>query len=187
VLSGYRLVPGLAPGAVSTGAVSLLVSTSTPPGTYVLLVCADDPTAVVEASETNNCRASLTSVQIGRPDLTVSTLSDPPRTAIAGGNFLVTDTVQNQTPFPAGASRVQYYLSLDGAKNTGDKLLVGNRSVPMLGAKGTNGGSVSVTIPIGTAAGRYFLLACADDIAQVIESNETNNCRASIGTVALGP
>jgi hypothetical protein len=39
------------------------------------------------------------------------------------------------------------------------------------------------------ALGSYFLLACADDVFQVIEANESNNCRASAGrvTVTAGP
>jgi hypothetical protein len=48
---------------------------------------------------------------------------------------------------------------------------------------------MSVTIPPGTTPGSYFLLACADDAGQVIESAETNNCRASTGqvTMTVGP
>jgi hypothetical protein len=38
------------------------------------------------------------------------------------------------------------------------------------------------------AAGTYFLLACADNVAPVIpESNEQNNCRASAETIVVGP
>ena len=37
----------------------------------------------------------------------------------------------------------------------------------------------TVTIPVDSAAGSYFLLACADDLHVVPEGNETNNCLAA--------
>ena len=42
-----------------------------------------------------------------------------------------------------------------------------------------------MTIPAGTLAGVYRLLACADDVAVVGETDETNNCRASTGSVQV--
>ena len=42
-----------------------------------------------------------------------------------------------------------------------------------------------MTVPAGTAANTYFLLACADDTGTVGESNEGNNCRASTTTVQV--
>jgi hypothetical protein len=41
------------------------------------------------------------------------------------------------------------------------------------------------TIPASTPAGSYHLLACADDLGAVSESNETNNCIASAGMVQV--
>ena len=35
--------------------------------------------------------------------------------------------------------------------------------------------SVTVTIPVTTAVGAYYLLACADDLGAIPESNESNN------------
>ena len=57
--------------------------------------------------------------------------------------------------------------------------------MPQLGAGATSRGTVTVTIPAGTPAGTYRLLACADDRRVVAESNETNNCRASTTTVKV--
>jgi subtilase family serine protease len=128
-------------------------------------------------------------VQVGRPDLVSTAVSDPPGIKVRGASFSVTDTVENQSAFNAGASRVQYYLSLDGAKNVGDRLLSGFRVVTGVAAGAVSTGTMSVTIPSNTAAASYFLLACADDAVQVIESSETNNCMASTGkvTVTIGP
>ena len=101
----------------------------------------------------------------------------------------MTDTIENQSAFNAGASRVQYYLSLDEARNAGDRLLTGFRTVAALAAHTVSTGMKSVTIPPGTTPGSYFLLACADDPGQVIENVETNNCQASDGkvNVTVGP
>src|SRR4030095_542874 len=42
-----------------------------------------------------------------------------------------------------------------------------------------------VSSPAGTAAGAYYLLACADDLGVVAETNESNNCVASVRTTLL--
>jgi subtilase family serine protease len=46
---------------------------------------------------------------------------------------------------------------------------------------------VNVMIPSATPPGAYYLLACADDMEAVAESNETNNCIASSSTVQVNP
>jgi hypothetical protein len=63
-LDKRRQVPALAAGAASTGSVSVIVPSGLPRGTYFLLACADQGGAVAEASETNNCRAATTSVNV---------------------------------------------------------------------------------------------------------------------------
>jgi parallel beta-helix repeat protein len=118
-------------------------------------------------------------------NLALTAVSNPPATAVPGTSFSVTDTVQNSSRFAAGLSRTQYYLSLDPLKDSGDKLL-GGRGVPALAPNGLFTGTVSVLIPASTPVGTYFLLACADDIGAVAESDETDNCRASAATVQVG-
>lgn len=193
LLSGFRAVPILAPGMTSPVGipvvVTVVVPNDTPPGSYFLIACADDARQVVESDENNNCRPSTGQVKVGRPDLLSSAVSEPPETKVRGTSFSVTDTVSNPSAFNAGASRVQYYLSVDEVKNAGDRFLTGFRAVAALAANTVSTGTMLVTIPPGTTAGIYFLLACADDAGQVIESVETNNCQASTGqvTVTVGP
>jgi subtilase family serine protease len=154
------------------------------------MACADDARQVVESDENNNCRPSTGKVEVGRPDLVSTAVSNPPAIKVRGTSFSVTDTVENRSSFnTVVASRVQYYLSLDEVKNTGDRLLSGVRPVAPLAAHAVSTGTMSVTIPAGTTPGSYFLLACADDAGQVIESVETSNCLASSGkvTVTVGP
>jgi hypothetical protein len=72
-------------------------------------------------------------------------------------------------------------------KSVGDPLLTGSRAVPVLAAGGSHSGTVTVTIPAATAPNAYFLLACADGPNTVVETDETNNCKASSTTVTVTP
>jgi hypothetical protein len=177
-LLGGRAVPALGANATSTASLQLMVPTSTVLGTYYLLACADDTQLVAETDEAGNCRASTSTVEVGRPDLTISAVGNP-ATAVPGVAFQVSDTVQNQTAFSAGTSRTQYYLSVDPLRNTGDRVLMGLRAVPALPAGEASAGTASVTIPNGTPLATYYFLACADDVRAVTERDETNNCLAS--------
>jgi subtilase family serine protease len=187
LLSGTRSVPILAAGALVVKTVTVTVPSSTPLGTYTLLACADDGLRVTEANETNNCRPSATRVVVGRPDLVETAVSNPPAAAAAGTAFAVTDTARNDGTAPATVSTTRYYLSLDGTKNSGDRLLTGTRAVPSLAPGALSTGTVTVTIPSTTPAAPYFLLACADDLARVVEIGGSNNCRPSATKVVVGP
>ena len=176
-------MPALTPGGDSTATVLVTIPGNTPLGSYFLLACADDTGLLLESDETDNCRASATKVQVGRPDLVVTQIGTRRRPSCSAG-FTVTDTVKNESLFPAGASRVQYYLSLDTVKGTTDRLLSGTR-VPVLIAGATSTGPVNLTVP---SARRRHLLP--DRVrrrrAVVVESDETNNCLASTGRVQVG-
>ena len=187
LLTGSRAVPSLAPGATSSGTVTVTVSAGTASGTYFLLACADDTLVVKETNESNNCKASATQVTVSGPDLLETAVSNPPTTVTPGGTFSVTDTVQNSGSAAAAASTTRYYLSTTTLKS-GARLLTGSRAVPSLAPSATSSGTVTVTVSAGTASGTYFLLACADDTLVVKETNESNNCKASATQVTVsGP
>ncbi|MEO8678869.1 MAG: CARDB domain-containing protein [Vicinamibacterales bacterium] len=184
LLTGGRSVPSLLPGISSAGTATVTVPTNTALGAYFLIACADDTKVVVEANETNNCQASTSVVQVIRPDLMVSAISNPPGSVLPGGRFSATDTTVNQGA-TAAASVTRYYLSIDAAWDAADKLLTGTRSVPSLANTASSTGTVTVTVPAATVAGNYSLLACADDTKLVAESVETNNCKASLAKVLV--
>jgi hypothetical protein len=188
ILTGNRLVPALGAGGFSWGIVSVTVPSSMPLENYYLLACADDTKSVPETDENNNCFASFGRVTVTRPDYFVTSLSDPPASVSPGGNFIVTDTVQNQGIVGSAKSTyMRYYLSLDNLKTTADKLLTGSRVVPALDAGATSTASVTVTIPTTTLTGKeYYLFACADDTKQVVETIELNNCKISASKVFVG-
>jgi hypothetical protein len=188
LLTGTHSVPSLAAGASHTATVNVTVPASTPLDAYFLLVCADDLNAVGEADEGNNCVASAgPSVTVTRPDLVVNAISAPPATVRRGGKFPVTDTTHNPGAVAAGSSRTRYYLSLDGVKSPGDKLLGGSRSVAALAVGASRSGTVTVTVPTATPLDTYIVLACADDLSQRVELDEANNCRPSGTTVTVTP
>ena len=104
-----------------------------------------------------------------------------------GHSFSVTDIVQNLGSVSAAATTTRYYLSLDVFKGAGDILLLGSRSVGILQASGTSTGTVTVTVPAGTAPKTYRLLACTDDTNVVKELNEIDNCTTPNALVTVTP
>jgi len=123
----------------------------------------------------------------GLPDLTETSVTNPPATVLDGSRFSVSDTVQNIGTVTAAASTTRYYLSTTTSKS-GARLLTGSRAAPSLAPSATSSGTVTVTVSAGTAGGTYFLLACADDTLVVPETNESNNCKASATQVTVsGP
>lgn len=178
LLSGKHGVVSLAAGAGATGTVKLTVPSGVTAGSYYLLACADDTAKVTEGNEANNCTSSAGQIQIVLPDLIESTVAEPPAIIDLGASFTISDTVSNQGLALSAASTTRYYLSLDPVRSSTDKL-VASRSVAMIAAGGNGSGSATATIPTNLAAGNYYLIACADDLKKVAESDETNNCSSS--------
>ena len=67
LLSGTRTVTALAPGQSYTGSRTVAVPSTTSPGTYPLLACADDLAVVTELDDTNNCTAAATTIEVQSP------------------------------------------------------------------------------------------------------------------------
>lgn len=69
----------------------------------------------------------------------------------------------------------RFYFSTNTAFDALSDIEIGNRAVPLLAYGASNSGTSSVTIPSGTAAGTYYILARAEADGAVSESNEGNN------------
>jgi len=139
-------------------------------GIWYLIAKADGPDALVETNETNN--SIVRTVQIG-PDFVVTYLSAAP-SVVAGQTLTVTDITRNQGGAPAPATVTQFYLSANGILDASDTPL-DSRTLPALGAGASSTGTTVVTIPATTAAGRWYILAKADDGLAVEEASEANN------------
>jgi subtilase family serine protease/subtilisin family serine protease len=170
VLLGSRAVPALAAGASSTGSATLTIPAGTATGLYYILAKADGADAISEVSESNNVTYAL--MRVG-PDLIVAALTAP-GAAGAGTSITVTDTTRNSGGGTAPASTTRIYLSSNGQLDAGD-IPLASRAVPALAAGASDSAAISVTIPAGTAAGTYFLIASADADNAVVETQETNN------------
>ncbi len=174
---GGRVVPALAPGGTSDGATSVPIPANLVAGTYYLIAMADADNAVAEVSETNNTRYKTLTVG---PDLVVSVLSAP-TTGVAGSTISITDTTTNLGS-ASGASTTKFYLSTNATLSSGD-IFLGSRAIPALALQEANSGSTTITLPAGTVAGSYYIIAQADGDKAVAELVETNNTKARAITI----
>jgi subtilase family serine protease len=179
-LLGSRSVPALSAGASSAGSTSVTIPEGTAAGNWYIVAKADGEEVVAETSETNNTYAWL--IKTG-PDLDITSLSTP-TTASAGQSIVITDTTKNMGGGVAESSVTQFYLSTDSTID-GSDVLLGSRSVQALTAGASSAGSTSVTIPEGTAAGNWYIVAKADGEEVVVETSEINNTYTR--TIGIGP
>ena len=109
-----------------------------------------------------------------RPDLVVSSISNPPDVALPGHSFQIRDRTRNIGRAAAGPTVTRYYLSANG-RRTG----AGHRPVPRLRAGHSSAAAGTVTVAATLKPGVYSLLACADGSGAVRESSERDNCRTA--------
>jgi subtilase family serine protease len=177
-----RPVPALNPGDSNAATTNVTIPSTWPTGTYYVLAVADADNEVPETSNTNNTRSA--SIRIG-PDLSVTALNVPVRAAV-GASISIGDTTSNSGGGPAGASsRTALYLSPNTTWEASDIPLGMPRDIPALGAGAVSSGTTPVTLPASAGPGRWYVIARADDLAQVTETLETNNVR--YGSIDVGP
>jgi len=184
-----RSVAALAGNATSAATTSVLVPVATPPGVYYVCAMADINNTVAETDETNNSLCTATTVIIG-PDLTFTALTGPASgTHVAqGANFTVSDTVKNQGGSVTGASTTNaYHLSTDTTYGNGDDIaFTATRTIGSLAAGASNGPTnTTLTVPVSTPNGTYYVCAMADTINVVTEANETNNTACTATTIIV--
>jgi uncharacterized repeat protein (TIGR01451 family) len=175
---GERGIPALSPKQSDAGSTTLTIPLATPLERHFLIAVADADSAVAETKEKN---AKAKALNVTRPDLVVRALRGP-ASAAAGANIVVEETTRNAAPVPADASTTSYFLSTDAIFDGGDVPL-NSRSVPTLAAKGRSAGATTVTIPLATTPGKYFILAVSDSAGAVTEVNESNNLRSKSITI----
>jgi subtilase family serine protease len=180
VLLATRPTSELAPGATDTAAISVTLPADAPGGARYLIAVADGANAVVETQEVNNStyRSVLVGADLGIASFTV------PATGGAGLELTLTDSTRNSGGGTSPASSTSYWLSSDGTLGAGDVLL-GSRTVPPLAPGAIDTGSLTLTIPAGTATGNWNVFAVADSGSVVPETYENNNSTSR--AVAIGP
>ncbi|HJQ05074.1 MAG TPA: hypothetical protein VJ872_06500 [Nocardioides sp.] len=121
-------------------------------------------------------------------------------TVAEGGTLVVRHRVLNSGTTTAAATTTRFYLSANPTASRAaraastsnprtaptDLLLVGARAVPQVAAGHRTGLlSTTVGVPLGTAPGRYRVLACSDDRGVVRERSETDNCAPSATSLTV--
>jgi hypothetical protein len=167
-------------------------------GTKYIRVCADNNASftgtVSEGTEgeANNCGA-WTPVTVSTAsfiDLTTSNTS--PGAAIVGVSQTYTATITNGGNIATGTSAFPYFFQVStGPNGTGILYTIASDTTAALAAGASRAVSFSSA---ATAAGTYYLRACADkadaaSVGTIAESDENNNCSPSwsIITVSSSP
>jgi hypothetical protein len=167
----------LANGASAT--VTIVISTS---AAGKLTNSATVSSAESDTDPSNNVEREQTQVTL--PDLTVKSLSVV-AAAIPGSSVVVDDTTNNKGKVAAGPSVTRFFLSTDSKFDGADiPLPGGSRAILALLPKQSSSGSTTLTIPLATPLGRYFLIGVADADTGIPETKEKNAKARSI-TVAL--
>ena len=179
----YSSVGILNTGASITVGSNVMIPAGTPAGNYYILFFADDHRVESESDEQNNIdfvSITVTGTANTQTDLIVDDPSISAGNTIAGlpatpaGNTIdLTSTIKNLGN-STGTSFVGYYLSTDQIYSTSDVYL-GNEFVGSLLANGSSVETSTVTIPVATSAGTYYILFRADYQGQISERLENNN------------
>jgi len=188
LLLGFRTVASLDPGDQSIGGGELTIPHGTAAGTYWLGAIADDADEIGEPDEGNNVTVAGDTLAVETPDLAdlaVGSVSFAPLVVEAGDQIQVQDRVDNLGDAPATGFQVALYLSSDSTVTTADSLLA-VRVVSSLDPGGSDLIDGSVTIPVSTPAGFYYVGAIADSGEVVHESDEGNNAAVASTTLNVG-
>jgi subtilase family serine protease len=105
-------------------------------------------------------------------------------TVAAGANFTLSNTVKNQGGSKAGAFVIAFHLSTDTTYGNGDDVVITQtRSITSLAINATSAASTTLTVPLSTSTGTYYVCTMADNNDTVTEGDETNNTRCTTTTI----
>ena len=143
--------------------------------TFVGTMVGTDKIRVEEVLESPRAFAEVT--WTGGPDLVVPLFIPPFIQTEAGNTVFISDITTNQGVIASPPSVTRYFLSAVEPVNPATAELIGERQV---GALEPNESSeqfeLAFTIPSGFPPGTYFMAACADANASIVELDEENNC-----------
>jgi len=116
-------------------------------------------------------------------DLSVSALAVPAMVT-PGVPFSVGETSRNLGSGDAKPATVTFRVSTDTALDAGDAVM-GRRVVPLLAAGATSVASTTITVPAGTPAGLYRIIASIDPGRFVTDTNAGNDVAVEYLRVVL--
>jgi parallel beta-helix repeat protein len=169
-LLATRSIPSLG-AMLSSEATSLATLPLNIIGAAYVVACANDTGSVVEYNPLPNCTSTQVTVQ--GADLALMSASFP-TIAAASTTIQATDTTANSGFGSSSTSWTRFYLNKTPTKGG---TIIGTRTVPGIWGHDTQSvGTTNLAIPSNTAAGGYFVIACANDTNSVPETNFGNNC-----------
>jgi large repetitive protein len=174
LLLGERSLSGLAIGATSAAQGSYEVPAEIGAGTRYIGLVVDHANAILEQDETNNALLAAGTVEVSippLPDLRPTALSVSPSVLQVGESVTVVERVINEGTAPAAPFRVGVYLSTNPVIATTDVLL-GSRVVDGLAMGGSSEAQSSYALPIGVAAGSWYVGVIVDDLRELPELQE---------------
>lgn len=160
------------------------------PGIYNYVSCIDHPKTEQnnggdhqEKHESNNCSTeAVFEVKAGvvnqpNVDLTISQVALSTNPVYANYPMSASLWVRNTgTETPTATSRAAYYVSGPGTSNQW-KLIADDEVLASELTPGRDQGeSIKSPVPAPSIPGSYQLMACADYLNQVLETNKANNC-----------
>jgi len=179
-------VDPLAPGTGTPETETFNIPNGTAPGTYYILYVADHTALVDESNEGNNVVYKQITVN-SLPDYICQNFSASSTNVEIGETINLSVKVKNIGSGNGGVhSRVGYFLSNDNSFNAGDYYL-GSDDVNPLNAGQESSENENVNIPGDLGTGSKYLLAVADYLEEITESNGGNNTQAIAITVNNPP
>ena len=164
----------------------LAIPSGTNAGTYYVCAKADSGSTITEADETNNILCSSTQVTVPLPDLVMTALSTTATSVAKGGSFSLSNATKNQGGSSAGSFAIGFVLSSNTTIGDSDDIaLSSQRSVTSRGVGGTSSASTTVTVPLSTPSGFYYIGAITDINNTVTEGSEGNNTRTTTSTIIV--
>jgi plastocyanin len=140
-------------------------------------VTSNNPQTVnVTAGQTTTVTFNVTCAQ--SPDLVISSGSPTatPSTVVRGSTTQLSAwTVRNQGDAASGGFSNGFYLSTNATITANDTYLTGNSNASLAAGEQHNWGGPTVTIPISTPPGDYYVGILVDRTDAVSESVESNN------------
>ena len=156
---------------------NITVPTGTTPGSYYVLFVADYLNQVAETNENNNLTAAPLQVVAPGVDLAMYQPYLGQNSTVPGGTVSASSYIQNLGNSTADSSTVGYYLSTNQVLDASDVLMYTSTG-GALGAGQYSSRYDYLVVPVGTAAGSYYVLFVADPLNAVTETNELNNVAA---------
>jgi hypothetical protein len=109
-------------------------------------------------------------------DIVVSALTLSASSVVPGESVTVSYTVRNTGGAPASTSRMALAFAASTALPAGAETLA-SVVIPSLAAGGTESGSATITVPVGSTAGSYDVWATADADGVVAQTDRSNDRR----------